>query len=216
MPRPFGSWVVENIGFKVFHCEGHAISTVEAALYMRAMMREKGFAIQNIQTVKVRTHEAAILIISNTGPLPNSAARDHCLQYILAVTLLKGAPPEVKDYADDGDFAKNEEVDVLRGKIVVEEDPRFTRDYHDPRVRSIASEVMITMEDGNTCGEILVEHPLGSPKRGSQTEEVVQTKCWYNIGAKLGREAPGIIGEALDGDMEVKDFVELFQTSRWT
>lgn len=109
LPRPFGTWTIQHVLFKVMPVEGHGISAVEAALVQRQQLRHAGMGPQNIQRMHIRTTEAAALIINKQGPLYNAADRDHCIQYLVALALLKGQPPEVEDYQDGSRWANSEE-----------------------------------------------------------------------------------------------------------
>ena len=56
--------------------------------------------LDDIKTIEITTHESAIRIISKVGDLNNPADRDHCLQYMVAIGLLKG-DLVAEDYEDD-------------------------------------------------------------------------------------------------------------------
>lgn len=181
-PRVFGTYVVQNVFYKLMPCEGHALTAVEACVHLRRDMEVRGaeWNFQDVARVDVRTHLAAILIISKPASLKltNPADRDHCLEFMLAVTLLKGAPPEYGDYADDSPWTSDPRVDFLRERMVVVEDDSFSKAYHDPDIRSLASGVRIQFLDGSRTEEAVVEHPLGSPMhRGTPaavTEKVIR------------------------------------------
>src|SRR6202041_1105109 len=132
--RPYGSYVMENVLFKVaFPAEFHAQTAVEAAMTLHPQVEHR---IADIAKITIRTHEAAIRIIDKTGPLTNPADRDHCIQYMVAVPLIFGQLA-AEDYEDAR--AGDPRIDVLRAKMICVEDPAFTRDYHDPEKRSIAN-----------------------------------------------------------------------------
>ncbi len=157
--RPFGSYVMENILFKIsYPAEFHAQTAVEAgvALHPQVMARFDGLA-----KITIRTHESAIRIISKTGPLNNFADRDHCLQYMTAIALLKGDLVS-EDYEDDA--AADPRIDQLRDLMVIEEEPRYSREYHDPDLRSIANCVEVQFNDGSTIVSE-VEFPIGHRTR---------------------------------------------------
>ena len=62
-------------------------TAVEAAVALHSEVVQR---IDEIEKIVLTTHESAIRIISKTGPLNNPADRDHCLQYMAAIGLLKG------------------------------------------------------------------------------------------------------------------------------
>lgn len=161
-PVPFKTMVVENYFIKLVAAEGHGIAGVEAALTLSKQLQGR---LDAVRSIRIRTQEAAMTIINKTGPLHNAADRDHCMQYMVAVTLLKGKFPTAHDYEDESDWAKDPRVDVLRNKMTMEEDPQMTRDYHSPSSRKGATALLVTMEDGTVLNEVLVERPIGHPWR---------------------------------------------------
>src|ERR1700712_4355448 len=135
--RPYGSYVMENVLFKIsFPAEFHSQTAVEAAVTLHAQLAAQGRTAADIKRVTIRTHEACIRIIDKQGPLNNPADRDHCIQYMVAVPLLTGGL-RAEDYEDG--VANDPGIDALRAKVLCVEDPQFTEDYHDPEKRSIAN-----------------------------------------------------------------------------
>lgn len=161
--RPYGSYVMENILFKIsFPAEFHSQTAVEAAITIFETMHELGKSAGDIAKVTIRTHEACIRIIDKKGPLQNPADRDHCIQYMVAVPLIFGRLT-ARDYEDE--IAKDPRIDLLREKINCVEDIAFTADYHDPDKRSIANALMVEFTDGTTLDEVVVEYPIGHARR---------------------------------------------------
>src|SRR5438046_6267296 len=120
-------------------------------------MKKLGKTAAEIKKISIRTHEAAIRIIDKKGPLANPADRDHCIQYMVAVPLIFGRLTAA-DYEDD--VAADPRIDALRERITCVEDPRFTKDYHDPDKRSIANALSVELNDGTTLPEVVVEYPI--------------------------------------------------------
>ncbi len=157
--RPYGSYVMENVLFKIsFPAEFHSQTAVEAAVTLHKQLAERGLTAANISRVIIRTHEAAIRIIDKQGPLANPADRDHCIQYMVAVPLLFGRLT-AEDYEDN--VAADPRIDDLRAKIICAEDAQFTADYHDPNKRSIANALSVELTDGTVLPEVVVEYPIG-------------------------------------------------------
>src|ERR1700728_4742915 len=128
--RPYGSYVMENVLFKIsFPAEFHSQTAVEAAVTLHAQLAAAGKTVTDIKRVTIRTHEACICIIDKQGPLNNPADRDHCIQYMVAVPLIFGRLT-AEDYEDS--VANDARIDELRAKILCTEDTQFTADYHDP------------------------------------------------------------------------------------
>ena len=165
--RPLESYVMENILFKVsFPAEFHAQTAVEASFELHQRHKEK---IDQIQSIEIATQEAAIRIIDKTGPLHNPADRDHCLQYMVAVGLLKGSL-EADDYESGSKV-----IDSLRKKMCVIEEPKFSKDYLDPNKRSIGNRVTIIFED-RTKDSAEVEYPIGHQRRREEAKPLLQKK----------------------------------------
>jgi len=161
--RPYGTYVMENILFKIsFPAEFHSQTAVEAAMTLHNAMVAAGKVESDIKKVTIRTHEACIRIIDKKGPLNNPADRDHCIQYMVAVPLIFGRLT-ARDYEDN--IAADPRIDALREKIICVEDTAFTADYHDPAKRSIANALTIEFTDGSILGEEVVEYPIGHARR---------------------------------------------------
>ena len=161
--RKYGSYVMENVLFKIsFPAEFHSQTAVEAAMTIHNNIKKLGLNSDSIKSVKIRTHEACIRIIDKKGPLNNPADRDHCIQYMVAVPLIFGRLT-ASDYEDA--IAKDKRIDQLRNKISCVEDKKFTRDYHDPNKRSIANALTVTLTNGKTLKEVVVEYPIGHKRR---------------------------------------------------
>ena len=163
--RPYGSYVMENVLFKIsFPAEFHSQTAVEAAMTLHTAMVAASKTQADIKKVTIRTHEACIRIIDKKGPLNNPADRDHCIQYMVAVPLIFGRLT-ARDYEDN--IAADPRIDALRERIICVEDATFTADYHDPAKRSIANAMTIEFTDGSVLGEEVVEYPIGHARRRS-------------------------------------------------
>ncbi|UIR56943.1 bifunctional 2-methylcitrate dehydratase/aconitate hydratase [Sphingobacterium sp. SRCM116780] len=161
--RPYGSYVMENVLFKIsFPAEFHSQTAVEAAMQLHEQLKEIGKTAADIARITIRTHEAAIRIIDKKGPLHNPADRDHCIQYMIAVPLIFGRLT-AEDY--ENHVAEDSQIDILREKMNCVEDTQFTTDYHDPEKRAIANALTVELIDGTVLSEVLVEYPIGHPRR---------------------------------------------------
>jgi 2-methylcitrate dehydratase len=174
--RPFGSYVMEHILFKIsFPAEFHAQTAAEAAMQLHPVVKNR---IEDIKTIVIRTHEAAIRIIDKKGPLNNPADRDHCIQYMVAVPLIFGRLTAA-DYEDE--IARDPRIDLLREKIVCVEDKQFSRDYLDPDKRSIANALTVEFKDGKKLAEVVVEYPLGHKRRRKEGMPLLVEKFERNL-----------------------------------
>jgi 2-methylcitrate dehydratase len=211
--RPFGSYVMENVLFKIsYPAEFHAQTAVECAMQLFQQMKSAGKTAEDIKKIRIRTHEAAIRIIDKKGPLANPADRDHCIQYMVAVPLLFGRLTAA-DYEDD--VAADARIDALRRKITCVEDRRFTRDYHDPAKRSIANALTVEFKDGKKLPEIVVEYPIGHRRRRAEGMPVLVEKFKTNLARRFpARQSRAILEVCLDARrlhaMPVNEFVDLF------
>ena len=182
--RPYGSYVMENVLFKIsFPAEFHAQTAVEAAMTIHAALKKVGKSAEDIRKITIRTHAACLRIIDKSGPLFNPADRDHCIQYMVAVPLLYGHLTAA-DYEDK--VAQDPRIDPLRAKIACVEDPAFTAAYYDPAKRSIANALTVEMNDGEVLDEVVVEYPVGHARRRSEGIPLLEAK----FGINLARQFP--------------------------
>lgn len=174
--RPFGSYVMENVLFKIsYPAEFHAQTAVECAVILHSQIKNR---LDQIEKIELTTHESAIRIISKSGPLHNPADRDHCLQYMVAVALLHG---DLKADFYENKFATDPRIDKLREKMVVEENKQFSKDYLDPDKRSIANAIQIYFKDGSHTEKVVVEYPIGHRRRREEGLPLLYKKFEENI-----------------------------------
>jgi 2-methylcitrate dehydratase len=214
--RPYGSYVMENVLFKIsFPAEFHSQTAVEAAMTLNRELAVRGLTAANIKRVTIRTHEAAIRIIDKQGPLDNPADRDHCIQYMVAVPLIFDRLT-ADDYEDK--VAADPRIDALRTKIVCVEDPQFTADYHDPQKRSIANALTVELNDGTTLPEVVVEYPIGHKRRRADGIPQLLEKFRTNLARRFDAAQQQRILDASSDQakleaMKVDDYVGLYITS---
>lgn len=177
IPQEFGSYVMENILFKIsFPAEFHAQTAAEAAVTLHPEVKNR---LDEIDKIVITTHESAIRIISKVGNLSNAADRDHCLQYMTAVPLIFGNLT-AEHYEDDFHEA-NPIIDRLRDKIEVVEEERYSREYLEPDKRSIANAVQVFFKDGSSTEKISVEYPLGHRRRRKEGIPLLEKKFRSNL-----------------------------------
>ncbi|ELV07379.1 2-methylcitrate dehydratase [Wohlfahrtiimonas chitiniclastica SH04] len=211
--RPYGSYVMENVLFKIsFPAEFHSQTAVEAAMTLKGTLDAMGKTYEDIEKITIRTHEACIRIIDKKGPLNNPADRDHCIQYMVAVPLIYGRLTAA-DYEDT--IAKNPAIDALRDKMECVEDPQFTADYHDPEKRSIANALTVTFKDGTVLDEVVVEYPIGHKRRRTDGIPLLIEKFKVNLARRFPEKQQNTILDAsldLDKILEipVNEYVDLY------
>jgi 2-methylcitrate dehydratase len=211
--RKFGSYVMEHVLFKIsFPAEFHSQTAVECAMSIFQQMQSLGKTAEDIKKIRIRTHEAAIRIIDKKGPLSNPADRDHCIQYMVAVPLIFGRLTAA-DYEDK--IASDPRIDRLRNKITCVEDKRFTRDYHDPKKRSIANALTVEFKDGSKLKEVVCEYPIGHKRRRAEGMPILVEKFKTNLARRFSpKQQKAILEICMDPArleaMPVNAFVDLF------
>ncbi|HUX64127.1 bifunctional 2-methylcitrate dehydratase/aconitate hydratase [Sulfuricella sp.] len=198
--RPYGSYVMEQILFKIsFPAEFHSQTAVEAAFQLHAKAGDRLDTLEKIAQIDkivITTHESAIRIIDKKGPLHNPADRDHCIQYMAAVGLLKGHLTAA-DYEDAA--AADPRIDALRDKMECVENPQYTRDYLDPEKRSIANALQIFFRDGTQSENIAVEYPIGHRRRRAEGIPELVKKFRVNLARRFpAKQSNAILGLCMD------------------
>jgi 2-methylcitrate dehydratase len=206
-PQPFGSYVMENVLFKIsYPAEFHAQTAVEAAMRLHPQVKER---LDEIDRVAIETQEPGVRIIDKTGPLANPADRDHCIQYMVAVPLIFGRLT-AQDYEDA--VASDPRIDALRAKMQVKENPTFTQEYYAPDKRYIGNAVQVFFRDGTSTERVAVDYPIGHRKRRAEGMPVLVKKFEAAVAAHFpAKQADAIMAMFADRDklerMPVREFV---------
>jgi 2-methylcitrate dehydratase len=210
LARPLGSYVMENVLFKIsFPAEFHAQTAVEAALALHASVAGR---LQRVERVAIETQEASVRIIDKTGPLANPADRDHCLQYMVAIALIFGRLT-ADDYEDE--VARDPRIDALRAKMTVAENVAFSRDYLDPDKRAIGNAVQVFYDDGSRSERVAVDYPIGHRRRRADGIPKLVEKFRANLAtrfepAQCARIEAACADQALLEALPVHEFVDLW------
>jgi len=208
--RPFGSYVMENVLFKIsFPAEFHAQTAVECALQLHNQIKDR---IEQIDKVEITTHESAIRIIDKSGPLHNPADRDHCIQYMTAIGLIFG--DLTADHYEDA-VANDPRIDALRAKMACVEEPQYSKDYLDPEKRSIANAVQVFFKDGSKTAQVAVEYPVGHRRRRAEGMPLLMKKFETNLASRFAPDqCQNILRLCSDADKldatPVNRFTDLF------
>ncbi len=180
LPQSYGSYVMENILFKIsYPAEFHAQTAVEAAMTLHSQVRDR---LDDIEKIVIETQEPGVRIIDKTGSLDNPADRDHCLQYMVAVPLIFGRLTAA-DYEDG--VARDPRIDALRAKMVVSENEAYTKDYFDADKRYIGNAIQVFFTDGTSTGKVAVDYPIGHRQRRAEGIPVLKQKFTDSVAAKL-------------------------------
>ena len=208
--RPYGSYVMENVLFKIsYPAEFHAQTAVEAAMQLHPLVKDR---ISEIEKITIRTHESAIRIIDKKGPLNNPADRDHCIQYMIAVPMIFGRLT-ARDYEDA--VAADPRIDALRAKMECVEDKQFSRDYLDPDKRSIANALTVEFANGEKLAEVVVEYPIGHRRRRREGIPLLEAKFATNLARRFpAKQQQAILTMCADVEQlqqtPVNEFVDRF------
>ena len=214
--RPYGSYVMENVLFKVsYPAEFHSQTAVEACQRIHKQLQDRGMTAADIKEITNRTHEACIRIIDKQfKPMDNYADRDHCVQYMMSVMLVYNRLTAA-DYSDDSEAANSPLVEELRQKIKCVEDPKFTQAYHEASLRTIPNAVTVTLSNGEVLEEVVVEAPLGHRTRRQEAYPEIIAKYKKHLGPHFSEDKIkqlielGTDASTLDS-MEVDKYVDLY------
>ncbi|MCJ1258128.1 ATP-binding cassette transporter CGR1 [Lignoscripta atroalba] len=221
--RPYGSYVMENVLFKVsYPAEFHSQTAIEAAKHIHARLKEQGKSAEDIKDITIRTHEACVRIIDKQlKPMDNFADRDHCIQYMVA-TMLVFNRLEATDYTDGSEAATSPLIESLRKRIKCVEDPQFTKDYHEASLRSIPNALTVTLQDGQVLEEVVVEAPLGHRLRREEAKPEILKKYKRHLGPHFDESRVNELVELGDDpkrleEMAVDHYVDLYvkKTMDW-
>ena len=178
LPQPFGSYVMENVLFKIsFPAEFHAQTAVEAAMTLHPQVKDR---LSEIDRIVIETQEPGVRIIDKTGPLANPADRDHCIQYMVAVPLTFGRLTAA-DYEDA--VASDPRIDTLRSKMQVRENATFTQEYYAADKRYIGNAIQVFFRDGSSTPRVQVDFPIGHRKRREEGMPVLVKKFEASVNA---------------------------------
>lgn len=214
--RPYGSYVMENVLFKVsYPAEFHSQTAVKASEKIHRQLKAMGKSAADIKAIVCRTHEACVRIIDKQfKPMDNFADRDHCIQYMCSVMLVFGRL-EATDYVDGSEAATSELVESLRKKIKCVEDPQYTKDYHDPKLRTISNALTVELNDGTVLDEVAIEAPLGHRLRRDEAKPVILAKYKRHLEPHLPEaRVKELVELGLDNkrleSMPVDEYVDLY------
>jgi 2-methylcitrate dehydratase len=178
LPQPFGSYVMENVLFKIsYPAEFHAQTAVEAAMKLHPQVAAR---LADVERIAIETQEPGVRIIDKVGPLANPADRDHCIQYMVAIPLIFGRLTAA-DYEDG--VAADPRIDALRERMHVRENQLFTQEYYAADKRYIGNALQIFFRDGSHTARLQVDYPIGHRKRRAEGMPVLVKKFEASVDA---------------------------------
>ena len=203
LERPYQTYVMENILFKLsFPAEFHAQTAIEAAIVLHPQIKDR---LEEIERIELQTQESADRIINKAGPLTNPADRDHCLQYMVAVGLLKGSL-SAQDYEET--TANSLPIDFLREKMTVTENPRYTVEYLDPEKRAIGNSVQVFFRDDTHTNLVSIDYPIGHRRRRKEGIPILLDKFNQAISNALSAKQCHTI-QSICSDIDRLDAIEV-------
>lgn len=209
--RDYAHYVMDHILFKIsYPAEFHSQTAVEAAAKLHESVSSR---LNEINKIYLQTHEAALRIICKEGPLHNPADRDHCMQYMVAVSLIEGTL-KAEHYEDS--YARNPLVDELREKFEITENRQYSLDYHDPDKRSIANALQIEFKDGSKTQKVEIEYPIGHRIRRQEGIPLMKEKFKNALNdfysSEKAIEIEKIFSDRVAlGQMSVIEFIDMFE-----
>jgi 2-methylcitrate dehydratase len=209
--RPYGSYVIENVLFKIAYPTAfHGQSGVEAAIKLHPIVKDR---LDDIERIEVKCHHSTMVILDKTGPLANPADRDHCMKYMMAVGMIFGKLTAA-DYEDS--FAADPRIDALRARMRLSESQVFEREYHDPAQRSNANSIQVYFKDGTRAPLSQVDYPLGHRRRRKEGIPLLLEKFDRNVARVFaGKQRRAIADVCMDRErlaaMPVNSFMDLLQ-----
>ncbi len=207
--RPYGSYVMEQILFKIsYPAEFHSQTAVECACQLHEQVKGR---LDDIDYVELETQEPGVRIISKDGPLNNPADRDHCLQYMVAVPLIYG---DLSAECYEDSFAADPRIDALRKKMQVTENLRFTTEYYDPDKRAIGNSVQVFFTDGTSTDKVSIDYPTGHRRRRVEGIPLLKAKFRNALETRFPKgQAKAVYETCLDADKlhgtPVNEFVDM-------
>ncbi len=210
LSRKLDAYVMENVLFKIsFPAEFHAQTAVEAAIILHPSVKN---SLDSIERVEIQTQEPGVRIIDKRGPLNNFADRDHCIQYMAAIGLIFG---ELNADHYEDTVAADPRIDALREKMVVRENPEFTKAYYDPDQRAIPNCIQVFFKDGSRTEPAEVYFPVGHRRRREEGVPLMKQK-FVNSVDRIFNEARAIelLEMICDADQldssDARDFMSKF------
>ncbi|MDZ4728780.1 MAG: bifunctional 2-methylcitrate dehydratase/aconitate hydratase [Xanthomonadales bacterium] len=210
LARPLGSYVMENVLFKIsFPAEFHAQTAVECALQLHPKVRDR---LDEIERVEIETQEPGVRIIDKTGPLNNFADRDHCLQYMAAIGLIFGRLT-AEHYTDE--IAAHPQIDRLRSKMIVRENKAFTEDYYDLEKRAIGNSIQVFFDDGSKTERVEIQYPVGHRNRREEGIPLLKEKFKNSLNDIFENDQIQTILATFDdeqslSELPISQFMDLF------
>ncbi len=97
---------------------------------------------------------------------------------MVAAALLYG---DLKYEMYEESFEGFEQINNLRKRIFVTEEPQFTKDYYEFSKRHISNSIEIVYSDNSISEKITIENPIGHPSRREEAVPLLKDKFLRNV-----------------------------------
>ena len=97
---------------------------------------------------------------------------------MVAAALLYG---DLKYEMYEDNFSGLAEINQLRKKIYVQEEPKFTENYYEFSKRHISNSIEILYNDNTRSEKITIENPIGHPSRREEAIPLLEEKFIKNV-----------------------------------
>ena len=166
---PMSDRVIQGVQYKFYPAVVHVQSQVECAIRLQPKVKHR---LDDVVSIAIETHREPMAKINKTGPLRNPADRDHCMQYSVAVAMLKGSL-RAHDYEDEA--AADPRIERLRSLMTASENERYTALFDDPERRANPASIEVRFKDGR-MEKAEVEYPAGHVRRRSEGLVMLEAK----------------------------------------
>jgi 2-methylcitrate dehydratase len=115
-------------------------------------------------------------------------------------------------YTDE--VAKDPQIDRLREKMVVRENPSYTEDYYDLEKRAISNSMQVFFEDGSHTERVEIHYPVGHRFRREEGIPLLEEKFINSLPAvfefdQIHRILLNFDDESFD-EQPISQFLDLF------
>ena len=125
---------------------------------------------------------------------------------MVAAALLYG---ELKYEMYEDSFEGFENINNLRKKIFVTEEPKFTKDYYEFSKRHISNSIEIEYIDNSISEKITIENPIGHPSRRHEAVPLLKDKFLRNVKSVFEAEKASNIWDKII-NLEKDDDLNIF------
>ncbi len=195
-------WKVEENGYKLHACCGHAHTAIDAALALRSKIGDPAA----IEEIRVATYGPGWEIVKEANPSTPYAAK-FSLAYVVAAALVEGRVGldqfPLDRFGPDG--VREPRIAALLPKTRVEVEPALTAAYPTAWPARLA----VTLADGRTL-DAAADYPRGHPESPAPVAEL-EAKARGLIAPCYGAPVAGGVTESVWGLREADDMARVMR-----